>query len=385
MSEPIRVLYLLSALIPGGAERLVHSLVQHLDRERMEVHIVALSSLRGNPFKAEFDQLGFPIKVLGATKMYHPQIYIDLRRYLVENHIDIIHTHLINPDYVGRIVGRSLGIPVISTMHNVPQDYEREVFYRALPERITARYLATHLIAVSERIRQMYIEHWGIFPHNITTINNGVPMERFLSVPSGVPTRSPGQGPLITTIGRLTEQKAQHVLLDAARKVLDKIPNVRFMIVGQGKLEQQLKDQAQTLGIAEQVDFAGVRYDIPEILGNSDLFVLSSAWEGLPVSGIEAMAAARPVVLTDVGGVRDLVQQEVNGILVPPDNPGTLAQALIDLLEDEPRRLGMGEAGRAQVRKEFAIELFAKRHEDLYTSIISAHKVKLRQRNALPR
>ena len=385
MSTPIRLVYLLSALIPGGAERLVHSLVQHLNRKRIEVHIVALGSLRGNPFKAEFDRLGLPINVLGATKMYHPMVYTGLRRYLIENHIDMMHTHLINPDYIGRIVGRSLGIPVISTMHNVPEDYEREVFYRSWPERATARYLATHLIAVSERIRQMYIKRWGIPQHKITTINNGVPMEHFLSVPSGVPAHEPGQGPLITTIGRLTDQKAQNVLLDAARIVLNLRPDVRFMIVGQGKLEQQLKDQASALGIDKQVDFAGIRYDIPAILGKSTLFVLSSAWEGMPVSAIEAMAAARAVVLTDVGGVRDLVGPEVSGLLVPPQNPSALAQALIELLNDEPRRLAMGEAGRAQVRNEFTMDLFANRHEALYTSILSAHKMKLHQRNAFSR
>jgi glycosyltransferase involved in cell wall biosynthesis len=148
------------------------------------------------------------------------------------------------------------------------------------------------------------------------------------------------------------------------------------MLIGQGKLEQQLKDQAKALGIADKIDFAGVRYDIPEQLGRSTIFTLSSAWEGMPVSAIEAMAAARPVVLTDVGGVRDLVHTGVDGILVPANKPDALAAAYVELLNNTEHRNNMGLVARERVRDAFSMTTFAARHEALYETILANRRTR---------
>jgi glycosyltransferase involved in cell wall biosynthesis len=374
--QPFRILELCASLTAGGAEKLIHGLVEKIDRQRFEIYICGLSVIEGNAFQKDFERLGVPVFVAGAHKMYDPKLYRTLRRYVVEHRIDLIHTHLTSADFVGRIIGRSLGLPVISTFQNVPQDYERETFYRYWLERFTALYSATHLIAVSDTIRQLFIERWHIPAHKISMIPNAVAMERFLSVAPGVASKEAQQAPLITNIARLTEQKAQHILLEAARITLAKRPDARFMLIGQGKLEQQLKAQAAELGIAHKVDFAGVRHDIPEQLAQSTIFTLSSAWEGLPLSAIEAMAAARPVVLTDVGGVRDIVKTGINGILVPPGDPEALAAAYLELLNNEQRCLAMGEAARAQVRDTYSVKTIATQHEALYETILADHRKK---------
>lgn len=369
--EPVHVLQVMATLLAGGAERLVQNLAAYLDPERFKVHVVAFGERRGNPLKEEFDRLGTPVRVLGAHKMYDPRVTMQLARTMREWRIDLVHTHLMNPDILGRIAGRSLGLPVISTLHNIPESYEQDAFYRYWLQRATARALSTRLVAVSESIREMYIRRWKIPPARICTITNGVPLERFLGVAPGVPARAAGEGPLITNVGRLTPQKGQRQLLDAARIVLERRPDARFMIVGAGNLEQELRAHAAAIGVGGRVEFAGIRHDIPEILGQSDVFVLSSLWEGMPVSAIEAMAAARPVVLTDVGGVRDLVRPGADGLTVPPDDPPALAAALLSLLDDPALRQRLAAAGRARVQQEFSMEMFIQRHEQLYSELLT--------------
>lgn len=368
--EPARVLQVVATLIVGGAELLVQTIAAALDRRCFQVYVVALSDRQGSPLKAEFERLGVPVRVLGARKMYDPRLALSLARLIRDWRIELVHTHLMNPDIVGRAVGRALGLPVISTMHNIPESYEADAFYRYWLQRATQRTLATRLIAVSEHIRAGYIARWRIAPEKIVTITNAVPLAPFLAVAPGAPARPAGAGPLITNVGRLTAQKGQRQLLDAARLVLQRRPDARFQIVGAGELEPELRRHAAALGIAERVAFAGVRYDIPAVLGESDIFVLSSLWEGLPISAIEAMAAARPVVLTNVGGVRDMVRHGVDGLLVPPADPPALAGALLALLGDPDRRARLGAAARARAEREFGLEPFIQRHEQLYRELL---------------
>lgn len=370
MSRPIRVLELCSSLAAGGAERLVYDLVRSFDPARCEARVCALSVVQGNPLQSEFAQIGVPTYVLGARKMYAPGLYRALVRYIRAERIDLIHTHLTSADFVGRLVGRATGVPVISTMHNMPEDYERQAVYRYWLERSTCA-LAAHLVACSESIRTMYVRRWRIAEGQISTIKNGVTVDGFLDLDTGVTARDINAGPLITTVGRLMEQKAHHVLLAAARIVLNVRPDARFLIVGSGPLEQQLKNQARDLGVAGQVEFAGTRHDIAAILGQSDIFTLSSAWEGLPISAIEAMAAARPVVLTNVGGVPDLVTSGVEGLLVPPGDPVALAQALLALLSNPEARRKMGQAARVRVRRECNMSTTVAQYENLFAQVLA--------------
>ncbi|HEX6287609.1 MAG TPA: glycosyltransferase family 4 protein [Herpetosiphonaceae bacterium] len=371
MTQRIKVLHLCASLSVGGAERFLLDLAQRFDRERFEIHICCLNVLRNNALQDDFERLGLPLYIIGTKRLYDLRSILAVARYVHRHQIDIIHTQLTNADIVGRIVGRALGRPIISTLQNEPHDYHRFRWIHRWLNRVTARYFATRLIAVSNRLREQFIRAWHIPEDRIHTIYNAVPMEAYLAIPEGRPDRADHDGPIITNIGRLSTQKAQHHLLDAARLVLDRRPDVRFMIVGQGRLDQPLKEQAQRLGIAERVTFTGLRHDIPAILAQTDIFTLPSLWEGLPLTGIEAMASARPVVLTDVGGNRELVESGVHGMIVPPGDVHALADALLELLNDEPRRLAMGRAARQRVRHEFDITTIAAQYEALYQAMWS--------------
>lgn len=373
MNQPIKILHLCASLSVGGAERFLLGLAERLDRRRFEMHICCLNVLRGNALQQEFEQLGLPIHVIGTKRFYDLRSIIEVARYVRRQQIDIIHTQLANADIVGRLVGRALNRPVLSTLQNEPHDYNRHRAIHNWLSRVTARYLATELIPVSDRLREQFIAEWHIPAGRIHTIYNAVPMEEYLTIPEGPPQHSDGDGPIITNIGRLNPQKAQHNLLTAAKLVLEQRPDARFMIVGQGRLDQPLKEQAQRLGIAERVTFTGLRKDIPAVLAQTDIFTLPSLWEGLPLTAIEAMAAARPVVLTDVGGNSELVQSGLNGMIVPPDDVDALAATLMELLNDEQRRTEMGRAARQRVQYDFSIDTIAAQHEALYESIWNKH------------
>jgi glycosyltransferase involved in cell wall biosynthesis len=277
---------------------------------------------------------------------------------------------LINADIIGRTLGQWLGRPVVSTLQNEPQNYDRARFDQRWLERLTARYLPVSLVAVSKHVRTMFVEQWHIPKEKIGVIYNAVAMKPYLAIPVGPNRNKNDEGPVIINVASLSEQKAQARLLEAAKLVLAEYPKARFMIVGRGRLEQKLKDYARTLGIAEQVIFTGLRHDIPDLLARADIFVLSSLWEGLPLAAVEAMAAARPVILTDVGGNSELVEHGQNGLLAPPGDVEALAGAIRLLLADPEQRLILGQAARAQVRHDFNIEMVVKQYETLYEALL---------------
>lgn len=368
MKHRIKVLQLTASLAVGGAEVIILNLARRLDRARFETHVCHLGQVRSNSLQPEFERLGVPVYSTGSRKLYSVTNIRAVQSYVQEHQIDLIHTHLLNADIVGRLVGRWTGRPVISTLHNIPFNYNRSRWDRRWLERLTARYLANRLIAVSRHIGDRFIQEWSIPAERISPIYNAVDLEPFLAIAPGVDPAT-SRGPVITNIASLSQQKAQDKLLEGARHVLQQHPDARFKIVGRGRLEAKLKSYAENLGIAGQVEFTGLRHDIPEILAQTDIFVLSSLWEGLPLAAIEAMAAARPVVLTDVGGNHELVTSGQEGLLVPPGDVPALAAALQNLIDDPAYRNRLGRNARARVREEFSLERMMGEHERLYETV----------------
>jgi glycosyltransferase involved in cell wall biosynthesis len=366
MKQPLKILHLVTSLTVGGAEQVVLSLVGNIDWTRFESHVCSLSVVSNNALQPEFERLKLPVMVINAKRFYDMKAFSAVRNYIRHHQIDIVHTHLTNADITGGILGRLTGTPVLSTLHNMPRNYNRQRWDRRWLLRFTFRYLVTRLVAVSQQVRNQFIEEWHVPAARMSVIRNAIRMDSFLAVWEGKVDPSGREGPIITNVGRLSPQKAQHLLLAAAKLVLEQRPDAHFMIVGQGHLEQRLKEKARALGIADHVTFTGLRHDIPAVLAQTDVFVLSSLWEGMPISAIEAMAAARPVVLTRVGGNSELVEPGKSGLLVPPGDVEALAEALLSLLQDEPRRWAMGRSARARVQRLFNVEAFTQAYENLY-------------------
>jgi glycosyltransferase involved in cell wall biosynthesis len=374
MTRPVRkvrVLQVIDRMGDGGAEALLVTFAAGLDRTRFEPHLIALRPAPDSRLTPELRALGVPVTELDQHNAYDIPALLGLVRYIRRHHIDIVHTHLLAADIMGRVAGALTGRPVVSTIHNNRTDLDEEPRRRQWMERWSARLLGRRLVVVSELLREE-IAHWfGLPPDRVITIANGVDTERFRrdsSFDRAAMRRAltGGDYPLITNVARLVPQKAQHHLLEAARIALATCPDLRFVLLGDGPLRGELEAQAAALGIADQVIFTGFRPDVADILAASDVFVLSSLWEGMPVALLEAMAAGCTAVSTDVGGVGQVLQHEQTGLLVPPGDPPALAAALVRCCTDPAAARRLAAAGQTWVAQDYGMQAWCRKWQNLY-------------------
>jgi glycosyltransferase involved in cell wall biosynthesis len=176
-------------------------------------------------------------------------------------------------------------------------------------------------------------------------------------------------GPVIGFAGRLTPQKDPITFLRALAALRRELPTAAGLVIGDGPLRGDLEREAARVGLAQHCLFAGVRSDVPALLGAMDVFVLSSVSEGLPFVLLEAMALACPVVATAVNGVTEIVEPDVTGVLVPPGDPASIAGAVLDLLQRPDRARALGAAARARVIERFSVERMVQDTERLYLDV----------------
>jgi glycosyltransferase involved in cell wall biosynthesis len=373
----VRLLQLIDQLGRGGAEMLQLTFASGLDHTRFELHIAALRPRSDVTIVPELRALGLPVTEFNLQSTYDLRALREITAYLRRHRIDIIHTHLPGADIVGRLAGFRTRRPVVSTIHNVLADFAIEPRRRRVLERLTAHLWCRKLVVVSDLFRREIADWFGFPLARVPAIPNGVDTGRFARGPdfdrAAVKQALVGSsGPLITSVARLYPQKAQHHLIRAARIVLDARPDVRVALVGDGPLREPLQAQINDLGLADKIILTGFRPDIPDILAASDLFTLSSAWEGMPVSLLEAMAAGCTAIATEVGGVAQVVTPGATGLLVPPGDPPALAAALLRCLDDPPYARQLAAAGRAWVIQEYGMRAWVAKWERLYLQELGA-------------
>lgn len=238
------------------------------------------------------------------------------------------------------------------------------------------------MVAVSKEVYQAEVQRSGIDPKKVTMIPSGVQVQRFIDPdPASTEQLREAWGiqprtHLIGTVGRFVPPKGHTYLLDAIVRLQSQFPDVKTLVVGDGALLRPMEEKAQALGLSDAVVFTGIRRDVPEILALLDVFVLPSLWEGLPIALLEAMAAGLPVVATRVGGVPEVVEDGVTGLLVPPRDPDALAEAITRLLRDPDLRCKMGQAGRERVESEFSVEKMVRKTETLYEEVLTHEREK---------
>ncbi len=238
--------------------------------------------------------------------------------------------------------------------------------------------LTSRMVTVSPRVRQMALADEGVRPERVVVILNGI----IPPAPSAalVETRArlseergiPANAPLLLAVGRLVEQKGFCHLLAALPAVLRDFPRVHLLVAGDGHLRGELEAQARSLDAPAKVHFLGIRDDVPDLLAAADVFVLPSLWEGLPIALLEAMGAGKPVVATRVEGVEDVVEDAVNGLLVPPGDSAALAEAITRLLVDADLRAALGRRARRRVEQDFTIEKMCCEYERLFLELLTS-------------
>ena len=223
------------------------------------------------------------------------------------------------------------------------------------------------MVCVSENLRGFMIDVVGLRPDRIEVIPNGIDLSRFAhSVHERI---QQNEGVVIGTVARLTEAKDHGNLLRAFATVHNEMPDVRLRLVGDGELRQEVESLVSTLRLEDAVEMTGKRSDIPQLLAGMDIFVLPSRREGYPVSVIEAMACGRPVVATDVGGVREIIDDGVDGIVVPPEDSAALAAAMLALVRDPEGRSRLGKCAGRKACENFSDQAMVDNYIRLFASV----------------
>lgn len=288
---------------------------------------------------------------------------VSLRRLLGGGRYDILHFHTKRahalslwlgrpPEGLRRVVTRRMDYPMRRNW------YERSLYNRKVDG----------VIAISEKIAALLIAG-GVQRKKIRVIYSGVEVAS-LEIPPASTERK--NAPVVGMVAALEERKGHRFLFEAAAELKRQGHRLHYKIAGAGAEREKLRQLAAALGLREEIEFVGFVADVTGFLASIDLFVLPSLFEGLGVAALEAMAAGRPVVATEVGGLSELVEDRRTGLLVPPGDAHALARAIRELVSDDSLMLELGENGRRRVAERFTMERMARQNEAYYYELLQA-------------
>jgi len=365
-TEPVTILYLLTELEVGGAERSLYEIARRIDRKRFRP-IVA--SLRGTgPLKSWFDEENIPVHPLEVRPPLGLGGIFRLVRLLRRDRVTILHSFLFHPNVIGRLAGGLARTPIVISSARVAEPTRP---WRLWLEGLTSPLMDVET-CVSDSVRRFMHARAHIPWRKLVTIRNGVDFSRFTlgRTEARAALNLPGDVPVVLFVGRFEHQKGVDLLPSIAKTVLAGVPSARFLLVGAGPLQDAVQQEFQRLGISNSVEFLGKRDDIPTLLAASDVLILPSRWEGLANVILEAHAARTPVVATDVEGTQEVIQTGVTGIVVPPEQPDLFAQAILDLLRDPEKRQALASAAYSRAGECFSVEQMAHSNHLLYEQFL---------------
>lgn len=374
----IRVLLVYYEPIPAGQTTHVLALARRLDRRRFEPVVVLPDDLE-RPIAA-FRDAGVETVPLPLRKVrWRPAAIRSFVRLVRRGAFDVVHVHSQEAGLVARPLARWAGArSVVYTPQVIDIRRQRWQWLYVAVERALA-HLTDRLISVSELDRKRMID-WGIPARKIVAIPNGIDLGAFDDLPGPLQARrelgvAPGR-PLVMQVGRLSAQKDPWTFVEGAALALRARPDIQFVLVGEGPLEAELERVIADRGLGENVRLLGWHEDAFRLMAAADVVTLTSRWEGMPHTLLEAMACARPVVTTGVNGSPEIVEDGVTGYLVPPGDPRAWAGRVLDVIEHPTRAARMGRAGRRRVERDFSLRVVVPRIERLYSQLVSSRSSK---------
>jgi glycosyltransferase involved in cell wall biosynthesis len=353
-----RLALVIGQLTVGGAEKQLGELVRGLDRRRFAPHVYSLADAAG-AVRGALAALDVPVRTVGgkgAARAWR------LKRALEADRIELVHAWLfIANTYAWAARRLGLGAPLVTSARNCKSQGWGHHVANVAAFRSSARILVN-----AEQVRDYVQRHYAAPADRISVVYNGVDTRRFRPDPA-----RPEEPLRVVTIGRLVAQKNPLLFVEAAASVHAAAPGVRFVIVGDGPLRAAVGARARALGVGAAVELPGERADVDEILRGAHLFWLTSSWEGMPNVVLEAMASGVPVVATDVGGTRELIDSGRQGFLVRPDRAEEIVQYALMLIGDRELRARMGESARARALC-FSLERMVSGTEAVYAAALGS-------------
>ena len=352
-----------------GVSRLFSWWFPRYDAARFRVSLCGLK--QPEPASQLLQEQGVPVRHLGRSK-FDPRILGDLLALARELDAKILHVHGYAAADFGRLAAWRLGAGLV--LHEHFADPKMPA-YQGFADRLLAP-LTDRAVAVSGSTRDFLIRERHLPASKVHLIWNGAPLDEFAPV---APEQAralrqelgiAADALVIGVVGRLNEQKGHRYLIQAVPRVLAQVPQARFLIVGDGDLLGELRQRAASLAVSDRVVFAGHRSDVPAVLGAVDVFCISSTYEGTPLALFEAMAARKAIVSTAVDGCREILEDRVTGLLVPPADPEALARALVEVLAKADLRESLARSAQAASSR-YDIRTCVSRMESLYDDVLT--------------
>ncbi len=360
-SKPQPVIILTWSFVAGGAETYALTVARNLDRQQFSPIMCALD--QGGALEEEIKRLGIPNHIMHRKPGIQLGLMWRLFRLFQRNRVRVVHTHHFNQLFYSFIGAKLCGARLIHTEHSI-EAYKSPKLRKALKLMSSGCHKVT--VIGNDGLRVLRDEV-GISPDKLQIILAGVDLDAF-GQPREAARREldvPQNAPVAAIVARLSSEKNHRNLLAAWHQVVQQIPDAILLMAGDGPEKAALTEEIEHLGLQQNVRLLGVRRDVARILAASNLFVLSSDREGLPVSILEAMAASRAIVATAVGDIPAVVREGETGLLVPPKDPPAMAQALTTLLTDLDKTTAYGIAGRTAVES-FGLRPMIEAHQKLY-------------------
>lgn len=381
----IKVVFILGTLDIAGTERQLLELLRHIDRRRFEVKILAFE--RAGRLRTELKHLGIPCLSLDLPELrgkFHPQSYVQLYRmfrnmirFLKQERPHLVQTYLFWANVYGSLAAKLAGVPVIVTGRRALMETRYKVWYRHWLQNCS-NLCATAIVANSQVVKAECLQRdWGVTADKIRVIYNGIDLKHFQTPGDGtqlrIEFRIPPKSLVIGMLATFHPRKRHEDLLRALPLIHQRYPQTVLVCVGRDNgARAELEALTDALGIQAAVRFAGERQDIPEILALCDIVAFPSEIEGMSNVLLEALAAGKPVVAARVAGNPEIIQYEQTGLLVPPRQPQSLAEAILRLLDSAVLRQQFGDAGRQWVEKHFRVEQMVSETEELYRTLVAA-------------
>lgn len=358
---------------PGGGEQVFLNLAKNIDRKQFNLSAILFNK------GWLYDQLTIhriETTVICSKRSWDFNLLYKLIRICNRQNIDIIHSHYMGTNLYAGLAGAILRIPVVATFHNELKLPWWTYRYSRL-KHFVIRKFASKVVLVADFMKKDYMEIAGIPRGKLSIIYNGIETGIEKNDFDGTSLRKEldlsGDDLLVGHIANFRIPKGHRFLIEAAGLVCKKLKNAKFLLVGDegdGSLKGEIEDLINKMNLKDNVRILGFRDDVQKLLSLIDIFVLPSMSEGLPLSVIEAMAASKPVVATNVGGLAEIVIPDKTGYLVEAGNGNALAEKLLILLNDKRLRERMGEQGRKAVERKFSLDVMIDKYQKLFAELL---------------
>lgn len=348
-----------------GVKRLFAWMIPRFDRERFKVSLISLR--RKDLSEDTLEQVGVDVTYLGRHK-FDPVTYPALLRVLGRQQADLVHMHGYGATTFGRLCAWRLGIPAV--LHEHANHTDTPWF-----QKVADRLLAPHTdlaIAVSESTAEFTIRARLMPAERTKVVYLGAPLDEFARPRSAADVEAARRSlgidsstVAVGTVTRLMPSKGNQYLVAAVPELVRRHPQARVFIVGEGELQQALRDQAAALELGDRLSFVGFRRDVAEVLTALDIVVFPSLWEGTPLTAFEALAAGKPIVATDADGLLDILTDRQDALVVPKRDATALARAVGEIIDDGALA-GRLSTAAARTGAQYDIGAFVRKMERLY-------------------